>query len=878
MHWSAEMCTRMGSRLFRGNGHFALVMLSPSASDPPRYQVSELPVPIYSSENRGLNFDTFQLFTDAIIQIDEMTERNDIQLFTECESQKRRSYIDPTDEKILESLYKFSGKRRQLTRLCPAIYQTRKTRKYVIQQFYSATCYNAVILMLLLDKCDINYPRVRQFAEYLASFEGYSSWSHMYQGKSINNFGELVPREYTDFVWIRTENHNLHDSNINELLPMITIITPGGEGSGHYIILDEVTDSGYRIRDPWHGRSLLLNKSWFEENALPGFVENFKVPFARMYTQLGELVGTITPIQTKQSILVITNSSLPKIETPARVVYTLAPPDSSYNASFRFDLHRVTSASLAVVRSMMRPRFSEIYLSHSIFDFADWKEATHLITLLVLLLEPAGNLFIPFGLNRDRLQKACVLASQAAQSAIGTFQNAQPTSAGRSGVFDTLFSSHNNVMEIKRILPESTKDGILQSYDEVSSWLQRVKISPAYMIVGVRPGFDGLYLPELLLEDEHVFTWDESKCESKTHPAANERFLHFDFNTNTGSRSRVLAKQSTAIFDEIMFDWSVLKFVHESMLEPLATQLRYIIKPGGLLLAQYCDGFNFGGVIPVESRVGVEEQMRQSLAHNEKTTQFIRNTLEAIGFSVLIFRRRQFVQSDVFTALMAKNEAYIRTAKYSKMGDSVIVAVKQEHQTAVRKIFTDRFPTGEYSVTGEIKKRGEFNIFTMENIIDEGPKRIKIVSVGNYELKQGSNVLVSIRYSYIYDTETTDQKPCVNLQNITNRTRGTQTPIKGIGMLFVLYTVPLFVAGINEYLADIGRLPDTERNTKRLPDRAPYPFREDIAVYLHADPDGGESLLEYYKVAGFVETDRRPRIMKSVYSKLVFCYLTSNNM
>jgi hypothetical protein len=145
-------------------------------------------------------------------------------------------------------------------------------------------------------------------------------------------------------------------------------------------------------------------------------------------------------------------------------------------------------------------------------------------------------------------------------------------------------------------------------------------------------------------------------------------------------------------------------------------------------------------------------------------------------------------------------------------------------------------------------------------------------------LTQGSLKLVTIRYSYIYDTGASSKKPCINLQEITNHTRQTATRVKGIGMLFVLYTLPIFVADINRKLDSIKELDDKDRAKRKLQNRTPFPFREDIAVYLHAAPLGGESLLKYYKAAGFVELDGRPRFMKGVYSTLVTTYLMSPNL
>jgi hypothetical protein len=866
----------MGSRLFRGNGHFALVMLSPSASDPPRHQVSEqLPVPIYSSNNRGVNLDTSQLFTDAIIQIDEMTERNDIQLFTECDSQQRRSYIDPKNEVNLNIVRKLYKNKRQLTRLCPAIYQTRETKKYVIQQFYSATCYNAVILMLLLDACDIGDPRVRQFAEHLASFKGYSSWEHMYKGKSIMNFGDLVLPEYTDIACIQTEMHNLHDSGINKFLPMIAIIEPG-----HFIILDEVTDSGYRIRDPWHGHSLLLRKDWFDKQVIPSSEGDFNLHFARMYTLLEGLVVRLTPIKYLGAILVITKGRLEQLESFAGQLYTLTTTDSRYTATSRFDLRRVTRESLEVVRSRLRPRFSEIYFNESIYDFTDWNKATHLINLLVLLLEPAGRMFIPFGTGRDQIAKACAAADQ---TVIATCQNAQPEDVGRSSIFGVLFPSHNNVMEIERQVPKRTETGILRTYSEMNTWLERVRIYPAYLIIGVTPGEDGLYLPELLLEDEHVFTWNEYRCESVTHPAANDRFLHFKLNTATSLIScDKIHRGKGSIFDEIIFDWPALKFVERNVF-PFLVKLFYgLIMPGGFLLTPYSDRFNFkGGIVPVKVGADVEEASE----HDDEITQFIMGELDAAGFGVLIYDRSQFSASVIFTTLMTKNEAIIRSETHqernSKIGDAVIVAIKQERQKDIKERFMARFPTDTYSVTGTIDNyhRDELNIFQgQQESIGEGLDYVPIVSIGNYVLKQGLHELVTIRYSYIYDTGVRSQKPCINLQEITNHTRGTETRVKGIGMLFVLYTLPIFVADINGKLESIRQLSFEARTKRKLPDRVPFPFREDIAVYLHAAPLGGESLLEYYKTAGFVEMGKGTRLMKGVYSTLVATYLTPNKL
>lgn len=158
--------------------------------------------------------------------------------------------------------------------------------------------------------------------------------------------------------------------------------------------------------------------------------------------------------------------------------------------------------------------------------------------------------------------------------------------------------------------------------------------SPNYLIVGASPGWDTdprrypnaagklAVARELLLDDSHVYTmalhkqeYEPTITDSQAAKNANRRFvqLHFECLWVLGNRDmrqfRLLSKYMPELFDEIIFDWSVYKFVSASTANGLMCFLHAMLKAGGSLIVPY-NAYE-GGICPEPSSVEIEKMKKK---------------------------------------------------------------------------------------------------------------------------------------------------------------------------------------------------------------------------------------------------------------------------
>ena len=160
------------------------------------------------------------------------------------------------------------------------------------------------------------------------------------------------------------------------------------------------------------------------------------------------------------------------------------------------------------------------------------------------------------------------------------------------------------------------------------------KTRPNYLIVGASPGWDTdprrytnaagklAVARELFLDDSHVYTmalhkqeYEPTTTDSQAAKTANSRFvqLHFACLLVLGDRDskpfKVLSKYMPELFDEIIFDWSVYKFVSASTANGLMCFLHAMLKPGGNLIVPY-NAYE-GGICPKPSSAEIDKMKKK---------------------------------------------------------------------------------------------------------------------------------------------------------------------------------------------------------------------------------------------------------------------------
>jgi hypothetical protein len=317
-----------------------------------------------------------------------------------------------------------------------------------------------------------------------------------------------------------------------------------------------------------------------------------------------------------------------------------------------------------------------------------------MITFLAKLLYPEGRLYIP---DPQKSVGGFRVAGDTDQSNIDTIVNACRfrLGAAKRPKINCLFKTYDIVRSaqetnsdiVKQLYDEKFKLGIKQIFiavcykfpdrteggkpvflPDIVAWTRTITTSPAFLIIGDTPGDDGRYAPELLLLNKHVYTWDKAKCDAEApFLDANDRFFQFDFNNWPYYRLResvitnLIQQYGSPKFDEIGFDWSVIKFATKHTFPPLIILLHILLKPGGKLLVPYSAEFLFMGSfdakLPAVSLAQHEENKKQLIL---ETKELIRAAIREAGFTTIdLVHTIDYNQSDVFNMLKSKNEEFM---------------------------------------------------------------------------------------------------------------------------------------------------------------------------------------------------------------------------
>lgn len=200
----------------------------------------------------------------------------------------------------------------------------------------------------------------------------------------------------------------------------------------------------------------------------------------------------------------------------------------------------------------------------------------------------------------------------------------------------------------------------------------------------------------------------------------------------------------------------------------------------------------------------------------------------------------------------------------------------------INSIFKKKFPNDKYfiekklSITKESSGKKKF-IKDNATLTKTGNFTYDLhKSKGDYFLNtiQGKT-LSNIRVAYIH--QSCKDKPYINIEHIYNLTRESNSKIKGLGVLFMLYIIPIFFKDVNDELELL--LKRNQINYSNVPkDKInKCEFDPEINILLNADPFGGEELIGYYKKIGY-SSFAQEDLMVTTYNKLLHTYLSNTNI
>ena len=225
------------------------------------------------------------------------------------------------------------------------------------------------------------------------------------------------------------------------------------------------------------------------------------------------------------------------------------------------------------------------------------------------------------------------------------------------------------------------------------------KTGPNYLIVGASPGWDTdprryanaakklAVARELFLNDSHVYTmalhkqeYEPTTADSQAARNANSRFvqLHFDCLWMLGDKDKqpfkILNKYMPEMFDEIIFEWSVYKFVSASTANGLMCFLHAILKPGGDLIVPY-NAYE-GGTCPEPTPTEVDKAREKGESTRQFKERFKKKTREA----------RQKVLHDsidnAFGLISRDNPRYIPNVKMKDVESAVFKKLMEKQPDA----------------------------------------------------------------------------------------------------------------------------------------------------------------------------------------------------
>lgn len=415
--------------------------------------------------------------------------------------------------------------------------------------------------------------------------------------------------------------------------------------------------------------------------------------------------------------------------------------DHTHPRVFKFDFGNITDESFEAVRDTLRPVFTEIVFEWSTFNFVLSANTSAILHFFGRLLTEQGRLLIigptrgmqnmkkvselytkslSFALNTDEQAKLddhfAMLREQARTEimfAAGVYpknpESSTPESEFRSAKFvdkrkDAGSPIVNMLAERQAIRlqngPDTKKEtfyGNIFVATRKSDFERRRdslfcvcadarKLEAAYLVVGIRPGgHDADEAPEVVINDDQVFSMSDEQTpytvrgrDSEAALRANRRFAHFDFNEANSimmSESRLIAE----CFDEIMFDWSVYKFVQIDRERAVIRLFFTMLKPGGRLLLPLNEYYGDALILRERHRKRRDDESYSDYIKSIREDETADSYANLTGHLTAIFGAGSFEQvahtatnSEIYNRLIAKNER--RNIPVEKL---VTIAVKQ---------------------------------------------------------------------------------------------------------------------------------------------------------------------------------------------------------